>query len=423
MTAELPASNSMSGFDDEIDVFAKHIESIKNALPVMVSAAGSVTSDFRKDLKKFEDENCEVAENDDERTVRVPYDSLAQWKKLTKRFENFALASKLLPRSLVVTLVSQYDAYLGRLLRCIFLAKPEVLNSSERKLSFQEISDLGSVEAAREYVLEKEVEAILRSSHADQFKWLENAFKLPLNKGLDCWPTFIELTERRNLFVHTDGVVSSQYISVCQKHGVKLDPNLKEGEQLWVSQSYFRNATACIYEIGIKLGHVLWRKLLPDEREAADGSFINLTYELLVNEEYNMAKLLLDFAFKDFTNFSNEVRKLSLLVNRAQAYKWSGDSVKCAEIMGSVDWPARSELLRLANSVLTEQWDDSAKLMRKMGAASEIRSTDYRDWPLFKEFREQPQFRQAFKDVFGDAFIVETGVDAEPENDGNENGL
>ncbi len=232
-------------------------------------------------------------------------------------------------------------------------------------MSFQEISALGSVEAAREYVLEKEVEAILRSSHADQFKWMENAFKLPLNKGLDCWSTFIELTERRNLFVHTDGVVSSQYIAVCQRYGVKLDPNLKEGEQLWVSPSYFRKATACIYEIGIKLGHVLWRKLLPDEREVADRSFINLTYELLVNEEYAMAKLLLDFAFKNFTDFSNEVGKLSLLVNWAQAYKWSGDSAKCAEIMASVDWSARSELLRLASSVLAEQWDDSAKLMRK----------------------------------------------------------
>jgi hypothetical protein len=415
MTAELPATIPMSGFDDEIDLFAKHIESIENALPVMVSAAGSVTSDFRKELKKFEDEKCEITDNDDERTVKVPYDSFAQWKKLTKRFENFALASKLLPRSLIVTLVSQYDAYLGRLLRCIFLAKPEVLNSSERKLSFQEISALGSVEAAREYVLEKEVEAILRSSHADQFKWMETTFKLPLNKGLDCWSTFIELTERRNLFVHTDGVVSSQYMAVCRKHGVKLDPNLKEGKQLWVSQSYFRNATACIYEIGIKLGHVLWRKLLPEERESADGSFINLTYELLVNEKYDMAKLLLDFAFRDFTEFSNEVRMLSLLINRAQAYKWSGDSEKCAEIMGSIDWSARSDHLRLASYVLAEQWEDSSKLIRKMGASSEIRSTDYRDWPLFKELREQPQFREAYKDVFGDAFIVETGVDAKRE--------
>lgn len=212
-------------------------------------------------------------------------------------------------------------------------------------------------------------------------------------------------------------------MSVCQKHGVKLDPDLKEGEQLWVSQSYFRNATACIYEIGIKLGHVLWRKLLPDEREVADGSFINLTYELLVNEEYAMAKLLLDFAFKDFTDFSNEVRKLSLLVNWAQACKWSGDSAKCAEIMASVDWSAKSELLRLASSVLAEQWDESAKLMRKMGVASEISRTDYRDWPLFKEFREQPQFREAFKDVFGDAFVVETGVDTESVSDGNSNEL
>ena len=84
--------------------------------------------------------------------------------------------------------------------------------------------------------------------------------------------------------------------------------------------------------------------------------------------------------------------------------------------MGAVDWSATSEHLRLASYVLAEQWEDSSRLIRKMGADSEIRSTDYRDWPLFKDLREQPQFREAYKDVFGDAFVVETGFDAESED-------
>jgi len=73
----------------------------------------------------------------------------------------------LLPRSLLASLISQYDAYLGRILRVIFVKRPEILNSSDKKLAFATLNQFNSIESAREYVLEKEVEAILRSSHAD----------------------------------------------------------------------------------------------------------------------------------------------------------------------------------------------------------------------------------------------------------------
>src|SRR5690606_26404612 len=114
------------------------------------------------------------------------------------------------PRSLLVSLVSHFDAYVGRLIRAIYLRKPELLNSSERKLSFEELVRYDSIEAVREFVIEKEVESVLRGSHVEQFRWMERTYDVPLTKGLDSWPLFVELMERRNLFVHTDGIVSSQ---------------------------------------------------------------------------------------------------------------------------------------------------------------------------------------------------------------------
>ena len=78
----------------------------------------------------------------------------------------------------------------------------------------------------REKIFAKEVESILRSSHSDQFLWMERVFSIPLTKGLESWPSFIELTERRNLFVHCDGVVSDQYINVCKNNKVVLGSDI-----------------------------------------------------------------------------------------------------------------------------------------------------------------------------------------------------
>ncbi len=406
MTYSLSLEQDELGISQEIDLFIKHIDSIGHVLPGMVIAVQGMTKSTFEELKKFEDLHCKIEEAESERTVAVPYLKLNRWKKLARKHEDFALASKLLPRSLIVSLVSQYDAYLGRLLRALFIGKPEILNNSERKLSFEDIAGLASIDNARDLILEKEVESILRSSHADQFKWMENAFKLPLTKDLKCWPAFIELTERRNLFVHTDGIISSQYLSACTKHGCKIDASLDEGITLWVSAEYFHEAHECIFEIGTKLGHVLWRKLFPSDRERADKNLNDLTYDLIDQGRYNLAICLLDFAFEEIKKYSNEASKLSFLINRAQAYKWNGDERQCKEILDQIDWSAKSDNFQLANAVLTDRFSDAQAIMERIGKSGSISSNCYRDWPLFKRFRESEEFLTAYKAVFDEEFAT-----------------
>lgn len=403
-------SGKLPAIGPELDLFCKHIDAIGDILVLTVMAVQQITQKTKEDLEKFEADYCEVTRNGDERTVKIPSNFFNDWKRHSKTFEHFNLSRVLLPRSLLVSLISQYDAYLGKLLRAIFIRRPELLNASEKKISFDVLSQFKSIEAAREYILEKEVEAILRSSHADQFRWMESAFGLPLTKGLESWPAFIELTERRNLFVHTDGIVSSQYIAVCKLHKCMLDDDAREGARLNVPQKYFESAHHCIYEIGVKLGHVLWRKMFPDDRSAADIQFIRTTYDLIENGKYDLAIRLLDFASTEFKKFANEGNQLTITVNRAQAYKWKGDDDRCRRIMKAVDWSAKGDQFRLADSVLAEDWSRAAKIMRRIGKSGPVDQNDYRDWPLFKSWRKQQEFLDAYQEVFGEAFSKRASV-------------
>ncbi|NTU74021.1 hypothetical protein HGB07_07750 [Candidatus Roizmanbacteria bacterium] len=304
-------------------------------------------------------------------------------------------------------------------------ARPELLNSSERVLTFAQLQDLQTLEAAREYLVEKEIESILRKSHSQQFEWMEKTFSVPLRKGLECWPQFIELTERRNLFVHADGIVSSQYLTVCGEHGVKHCEALTSGTRLYVELSYFQLSAHCLTEIGVKLAHVLWRKLVPADREEADLNLIEIVYDLLIKRNYKLAADLAYFGTNTIKSHASDQNRRVLVVNLAIAYKFSGDAERCSAVLDAEDWSATSDDFRLAIAALRDNFDEAAKLMKSIGKDNRLGKFEYREWPVFRDFRKSDQFASTYKEVFGEEFTLKvqepkasesTQVTAEKEN-------
>jgi hypothetical protein len=394
-------SSPAPAIGDEVDRFIKQIDSLATTLRAVMAAMQLVEERVSKDAEKFEEEHCRREERDGDTVVLVPVEHLHQYNKLRKRVDRYALADTIVPRSFLVSLISLYDGFLGRLLRVCFLSRPELLTASERSLTFAQIATFASLDEAKNYVLEKEVEAVLRESHAEQFDWLEGKFKMELRKGLDSWSTFIEVTERRNLFVHTDGVVSTQYLTVCGRHGVKLDGDLVPGRELHVSPSYFDSAFECIFSIGVKLAHVLWRKLFPTDRHAADQNLARICFDLLVDGEFALAKDLLDFA-SGLRKFSSDEYRRIFVVNRVQAYKWAGDTDKARTLLDAEDWSATNDSFRLAAAVLGDHFASAIEIMRAIGANGSVTKTDYREWPLFREIRKAPEFAATFEELFGE---------------------
>lgn len=390
----------------EIDSFISHVESIGDGFMLgLILATQQLREKNKAKLEAFEAEYCEVIVDDgNTRTVKVPNEHLREWKKLSRRVRNITLSLVNLPRSLLVSLISHYDAYLGRIIRTIYLRLPDLLNTSERKLTFEELTKFDTIDAVREFLIEKEVESVLRSSHIEQFKWMERIYGVVLTKDLKSWSTFIELTERRNLFVHTNGVISSQYLSVCKKNECTLDEHAQEGAQLGVPQEYFEKSIDCIYEIGIKLGHVLWRKIFPAERADADKHLIGTSYDLLVSERYRLASVVLDFTCIELKTHSNEVFRLMLIVNRALAYKWMGDERTARNAMKGIDWTAKSDEFKLANAVIHDDWAEAKRLMLRIGKSDAVSQQDYLHWPLFREWRKRDEFKEAYMEVFGQSF-------------------
>ncbi len=361
--------------------------------------------------KKFDDfindNKIETEETDDHIVHTIPLEKSTRYLKLKKRSESWDVAYHQAPRSILVSLVSAYDSFLSELIKALFYLKPEVLHSSERTLTFSELTGFESIEAAREHVLAKEVESVIRDSHIKQFDWLEKRFDIILRKGLDRWPIFVELTERRNLYVHCDGIVSAQYLELCQKHDVPLG-DATIGSRLSIDPAYLKTAYECLFELGLKLAHVLWRKLDKDALSASESELINIGFDLLVDKDYDLTIDILDFFVFKVPKHSSSLNRRINLINLCIAYHHSNNQVKCLDILNNEDWSDCDPKFTLANYVLRNQYGEASTLMRSFGPNYEgISRHSYETWPLFSKFRRSDEFRSTYRELFGDGFEFE----------------
>lgn len=409
-------SDSTHTFAEDAQWFVKQACSRKRVLPTFAGAGGQLTKRAEKDLQKFlESHAIDKIYSEEGRLVQytVPSDYASRHTFLRRAFDDFSIFSAALPRMTLVSIVSLYDAYISKLLRNIFKIKPEILNSCARQITFSELQSFGSIDAARDYIVEQEIESIMRESHATQVEWLESRLNVKLT-GLPSWKNFIEITERRNLLVHADGVVSRQYMKVCERAGYKLEKDIAIGDKLYVSPEYYDDACAFITEVAIKLTQVVWRKLLPSELEDAEISFINVTYDLLLQKEYKLAELILNIAREPaFKKFNAESSYL-LQVNYAISLRGQDKNEECKELIKNLDFSALADKFKLAQAVLLEDYDNASTLMKRIGINPEVGQLQYKYWPLFRWFRKTDQFKLAYEELFGEPFsITETAVSTE----------
>jgi len=401
-------------FDEVLSAFTRNIESLNEVSPLINMTLKAFMSRGAEEFNNHLEEHGEAI--DESEGYKVPVHHRGKVDRLSSMLNRIELASSLIPKTFLVSYVSEFDSFLGNLLKVIYRRRPELLNESERQLTFSELQAFDSIQDAREHILEKEVETLLRKSHAEHFTILEKKFGLPLKDGLDIWADYIELTERRNLFVHCDGVVSSQYLSVCKLH--KADINaVTNGERLKVDAEYLNNAYNVIYELATKLTHVLWRKLFPENRKIADSSYNDLCFELIKHEKYDLASQLLEFAVNGFKKHYDETYKRMFVINLAQAYKYSKQTQKCEKLLKRFDWNASGYDLKLAVAVLKDDYELATSYMDKVVATGDMGEQEFIDWPLFKEFRKEKVFLDKFKALFEKDF---PNSELEAKNAGDE---
>jgi hypothetical protein len=388
-----------------LETFLRHIDAIRDTLPMTMLLIQPYNKKANDDFMKFLKENVKEIEDDNgKKRILVKSDESKIFETLERNASTSALASKIIPESLFVSLISQYDAFLTRLLRAIYEIKPDVLNGSERNLTFSQLVEMETIENAREFIIDKEIDTVLRKSHSEQFDYLEKLIGMKLRENLPIWQTFIEITERRNLLVHCDGVVSNQYLKNCIEHKYKID-NVKVGDRLGAEPKYFSSAYKCLYEIATKLTHTIWRKYLITDLKAADGELNDVCFHLINSKSFELADILLEFGCAQKKHF-NDSSKNVFIVNGSLSKYLQEKKEEAKEILDKKDWSASSDDFKLAYTVLIDDFERAYEIMIKIGDKGEVDKSDYKQWPLFNKIRKEDKFKKTYQTIFKEEYTV-----------------
>jgi len=401
-------------FKLNIERFIDEISALDETLPLQMVMLDFKHKNIIEKLESISESIKEVEEDGEEYLkYKVASDKYIEFSKVNKRIKRLSLAEKILPRNHIVSLVNQYDAYLGELVRILFTVNSNLIRSSQKEIQVEDLFKFDSLDEIKMQILDKEIDSILREEHLEQLKILERkisklkgkAFTLTTN--LPILKDFIELTQRRNLFVHTNGFTSRQYSANKVKFKFDSECSGEINFELKAPREYCKKAFETLFEMSAKLTHVLWRAFAPEEREEADKNLNTLIYNLLQEKRIPLAVTMSEFATTELNKYSSEQVRKFLVINKAIAYKMSGDEQECSVILKDEDWTIGTEF-KLAKSVLEKDYKTAATIVEKIGDEDEVfNRTAYREFPLFFKFRETVEFKESYKNVFKEEFALE----------------
>ena len=305
-----------------------------------------------------------------------------------------------------LSLFSTFDAFTGDLISAIYNKNHDLFKGLNRSLSISEMLKYENIDDVKTIILNNEIESFRRNSYVEQFETLESRFSIKLRK-FNKWPNFVECSQRRNLLTHCDGIVSDQYLQVCEKEGCKLESTVKQGDRLGLSPKYLFGSRDLIIEVALKLGQTLWRDQFEAEIELADNHLISIQFDFLLMELFDMALMAGEFACS-LPKYSSESAKTLMLINHVIAAKFSGDTVKANSLLDSKDWGPLCTDFKLAVAILKDNYVEAATLMKRIGKEGEYVSEQaYHKWPLLKHFRESTEFLEAYNTIYGYPFVKE----------------
>ena len=317
-------------------------------------------------------------------------------------------------KSLFIGVFSEYDSFIGQLLKAIYCRKPVLYKSIRREITLTELLEFESLDAVKLDLLDKEIESFRRESYVSQFAELERKFELKSLRDFSEWPRFIEMAQRRNLMTHNDGYVSEQYLTVCKREGVTFDSPLKVGDRLHLPPDYMRNTLLTVSKVGFMLAHTLWRKLLPEDIPVANNAMNDEIYDLLFRGRWVTASEFGTFGLsKPMCSNADEISRRIRLINTAIAFYGNKRKDQAIKLLDGEDWTACGGEFKLANAVLREDFASAVKTMKSIGPNGPLVSqVAYHTWPLFQEFRKKPEFHAAYEEIYKTPFLAKTTKDA-----------
>lgn len=358
-----------------------------------------------KTIKRTIEVHGEKIDHEELNIYKMPVGTITEVTNKIKDISSIQIAFSRIPHMFLMGLVSTYDEFMARLLEAIMTRVPSIISSSEKNISFQDLIQVGSIEAMRQKLIAKEVDSLMRGSHIDHINWIEAKLGIKNLQTSECWKNCVEVFERRNLITHTGGRISEQYINICRQNGINTD-NMSLGEFANINSKYFRSAVENLLEYGICLTQVVWRKIEPNNILSAAENLNSIAYDMMIKEKYSLSKAMLEFGLVKMNRFGSERIRKVMVINYAISLERTGNKAEANRILNSEDWSASTNDFIICKHAVLGEEEDAIELMETVVKQDIVRISDFRHWPAFDNLRKNRKFKEKFEEIFGEPLEI-----------------
>lgn len=412
-----PEVRKMNPIPLALDQFLRGLEDLRDAATVAGPAVGDWQMEAWKKQCEIIDKYVQTAPDDPIEAVDSNPHGASTLLKASKELERLrhSKAVIMLMRSLFIGIFSEYDVFIGNLLKSTYESKPDLFKGLKREITLSELLEFPSVEAVKQDILNEEIDSFRRKSYVEQFAEMETKFDVKTLRNFPEWATFVEFGQRRNLLTHNGGLCSEQYLTVCDKVGFCFAERPEPGQDLMPSGKYFSEALFVVAKVAFMLTYTLWRKLFPDNFEEIDKSMNDTLYELLSAEKWRSAAEFGKFGLSEqMCKKTSDIYKRIRVINTAIGLKQRKKKDEVAQLLKSMDWSACVRDFKLAIHILNDDYKAAADMMRSIGENGEmVGQLSYHSWPLFQDARDNPEFQKAYEEIYGVPFIEEAAKEAQ----------
>lgn len=400
--------------------FQNNIQSIGVFVKVIGKLADKHDSNTKRDIINPIDETFKTiddmiikTENEDNKTTNTSKKILVKkkerkkfFKLLAKKLDNGEMISDmrkakkastqqgtLLRKNSLITLMSTFETLVSNLIQEFYNKFPNALPSDNKTLSLSEIKDLGSIEEAEKFLIDSEIDSVLRGDIVNQINYFVKPIKLNL-KAINIYQEeLVEASQRRNILVHNDGIVNRHYLKKAPKK--LIDKELKEGTKLKIDSTYLINKIELIHVVGIILIQECFRKWEPKEIHTLNDLLLEIIYDELKEENYSFVEKLSKYI--NTIDLKNDKDRRLLIINHCIALKEQNKIEELNEILEKDDWTCVSDDFNLALAALKNNSAEFYFLLDKLILTKSLKVFDLQQWPLFNSFREEKAFKKIVK--------------------------
>jgi len=189
-------------------------------------------------------------------------DAVLMWNRKEYKFVTSMLMSSLFVKVIremsLVYLVAEFESFLGNILKLTFDTRPEILSSSQKTMTFEELVKINNISEVRLRLIEKEVHNVLCLDIDEIGVYFKQKFNVDLSRFVD-WKKLTEMFYRRHVIVHNSGIASKTY-------ALKTNSTL-EGKQLSVTETYLKGCLELFFKTALVITLCLRSKLSESRKD------------------------------------------------------------------------------------------------------------------------------------------------------------